>query len=186
MSLYLDGRLNASGARQLERHLADCAACRRDLARLRLAEPALREGDPMSCAAVPDELAERVMRRVAAYETERAASLARAARRKAARRRARLAFWRGQGWRLVAVVVALVIATGVWWRTYPENGVEGAVTRFWADALQLLVTPGPDEIAWGVWIGGAALALVVGGWLVRADASAAWRRALVERLPQLW
>lgn len=186
MSLYLDERLDVRETRQLERHLAECSPCRRDMARLRLAAPALRDGDPAAVMQVPVDLVERIARRVAAYEAQRAVDLARARQRSAARRMARAAFWRGPGWRLVAVVSALIVAMGVWWRTYPENGLTGAVARLGPDALQLLATPGPDEIAWSVWIAGAALALAAGGWLARAEASAEWRRALVERLPRVW
>lgn len=185
MSLYLDERLDERGGRQLERHLAECAACRRDLARLRLAEPALRETDPVAVTQVPADLVERITRRVAAYEAQRATELARARQRRAARRIERAAFWRGQGLRLVVVVAALIVAIGVWWRTYPENGLAGAASRLGVDVLQLLATPGPDEVAWSVWIAGAALALGVGGWLARADASAEWRRALAERIPRV-
>src|SRR5512146_2869161 len=112
MNLYLDERLDGRGARQLESHLAECVACRRDLARLRLAEPALREADPMARAQIPPELADQIIRRVAAYEAQRAADLARARARRVARRQARAAFWRGSGWRLVVVVVALIVAVG--------------------------------------------------------------------------
>ncbi len=186
MSLYLDERLDASGARQLERHLASCAECRRDLARMRLAEPALRESDLAARTPLPSDLAEQIMRRVAAYEAQRAADLARARQRRAARRAARVAFWRGPGWRLVTVTLALIAAVIVWWRTYPSNELAGAAAHLAPDALQLLATPGPSGIAWSVWIALVALALVVGGWLARAEISAEWRRALVERLPQLW
>jgi anti-sigma factor RsiW len=186
MNLYLDERLDARGALQLERHLAECAACRRDLARMRLAEPALREADPMARAQVPSELAGQIMRRVATYEAQRAAELARARTRRLAKRQAQAAFWRGPGWRLAAVIVALIVAVGMWWRTYPESGLAGAAMRLGPDVLQWLATPGPEEIAWSVWIVGVALALGLGGWLARADASAEWRRALVERLPRVW
>jgi anti-sigma factor RsiW len=186
MNLYLDERLDASGALRLERHLVECPACKRDLARLRLAEPALREADPVARAQVPAELADQIMRRVAAYEAQRAADLARARQRRMARREARGAFWRGPGLRVVAAAVALIVAVAVWWRSYPANGLAGAASRLGPNVLQWLATPGPDAIAWAAWIAGAAVALGVGGWLARADASAAWRRALVDRLPQLW
>lgn len=186
MSLYLDERLNGRQMRLLEHHLAQCAACHRDLARLRLAAPALRETDPAATAEVPADLVERVSRRVAAFEAQKATDLARARQRRAARKVARAAFWRGQGWRLAGAVVALVMAVAIWWRTFPQNGLAGAAARLGPDLFQLLLTPGPDEIAWSVWIAGAALALGAGGWLARADASAEWRRALAERLPQLW
>ncbi len=186
MSLYLDERLDTRGTRQLERHLVECAECRRDLARLRLAEPALREADPVARMPVPVDLTERIMRRVEAYEARRAADLARARQRRAARRAARAAFWRGPGWRLVAVTAALIVAMGIWWRTYPSNGLAGAAERLGQDALQLLSAPGPSGIAWSVWIALLALALGVGGWLARAETSAEWRRALVEWLPRVW
>jgi anti-sigma factor RsiW len=186
MSLYVDGRLDANGLRQLERHLMSCAACRRDLARMRLPESVLRESDLMARSPLPDRFAEHVMQRVEIYEAERKAAQDWKARQKVARRRAQIAFWRGSGWRLIGAAIALVIAVAIWWRTYPENGIEGAVAHFWADTLQLLTIPGPDEIAWSVWIGGAALALSVCYWLSRAEASAEWRRALAARLPQLW
>lgn len=186
MNLYLDDRLDARGALQLERHLGQCPACRRDLARLRLAEPALREADPMARAQPPADLVERITRRVAAYEAQRAVDLARAARERMARRQARIAYWRGPGWRLVGAVMALIMAAVIWWRTYPTSGLAGSMARFGQDTLQLLASPGPDGIAWAVWVAAAALTLGLGGWLARADASAEWRRALAERLPQLW
>ncbi len=186
MSLYLDERLDDRGALQLERHLAECAGCRRDLARQRLAEPALRETDLAAVTQVPADLAARVAQRVAAYEAQRTFALAQARQRRAARRMARAAFWRGPGLRLVVMASALIVAVGIWWRTYAASGLVGAAGHLGPDVLQLLATPGPDEIAWSVWIAGAALALGAGGWLARADASAEWRRALAERLPQLW
>jgi anti-sigma factor RsiW len=186
MSLYLDGRLDANGLRQLERHLMSCAACRRDLARMRLPESVLRDSDLMAHSSLPDSFAERVMQRVEIYEAERKATQERKVRQKAARRRAQIVFWRGSGWRMIGAAIALVIAVAIWWRTYPENGIEGAVNHFWTDALQLLTIPGPDEIAWSVWIGGVALAVVACYWFTRAEASAEWRRALAARLPQLW
>jgi hypothetical protein len=186
MSLYLDQRLDAPATRQLERHLAECASCRRDMARLRLAEPALREADPVAWAQVPVDLAERIAQRVAAYEAQRAADLARARRRREARAAAQAAFWRGPGWRLAVMVSALIVALGVWWRTYPENGLAGAVTRMGPDVMQWLATPGPSGIAWSVWIAMLGLALGAGGWLARADASAEWRRSLGEWLPRVW
>jgi anti-sigma factor RsiW len=186
MNLYLDGRLGANGLRQLERHLMSCVACRRDLARMRLPESVLRESDPLAHSSLPDGFAERVMQRVEVYETERKAAQEQKARQKAFRRRAQAAFWRGSGWRMVGAAIALLVAVAIWWRTYPENGIEGAVSHFWTDVLQLLTIPGPEEIAWSVWIGGAALALVAFYWFARTEASAEWRRALVERLPQLW
>ncbi|HEX9036683.1 MAG TPA: zf-HC2 domain-containing protein [Ktedonobacterales bacterium] len=186
MSLYLDERLTARDIRHLERHLAQCAACRRDLARLRLAEPALREADPAAAVEIPADLVERVSQRVAAYEAQKATDRARARHRRAVRKAARAAFWRGSGWRLAGAIVALVLAVTIWWRTNPGNGLSGLAARLGPDVFQALIAPGPDEIAWSVWIAGAALALGVGGWLARADASAEWRRALAERLPQLW
>jgi len=95
--------------------------------------------------------------------------------------------WTGAA--LVALAVAL--ATFVWPAPFGQ-GVTPAMlaqlepTHLLGAAEQWLLTPGPDAIMWAIWVAGAVVALVAVAWFARADASAEWRRALVERLPQLW
>jgi hypothetical protein len=52
--------------------------------------------------------------------------------------------------------------------------------------LTLLLSPGPYSIAWALWGAAALAALGVFVWLRRTEALTSWRRALEERLPQIW
>ncbi len=91
----------------------------------------------------------------------------------------------------LVALVALALAAFVWPAPFGASVTPAQMTqltpgRLLSDAEQWLLTPGPDAIIWGVWVAGAVVALVAVAWFARADASAEWRRALVERLPQLW
>jgi anti-sigma factor RsiW len=186
MSLYLDGRLDVQQLGRLERHLMLCPACRRDLARLRLMQMALREERLVD---EPAGLHEHVMRRISAYEARRASDAARArqrAARTAERKAQRAQAWRGVGMRRALALAVALAALVAWAQVTTPTLLAGIVARLGPNVLQLLVSPGPYEIAWSVWIAGAALALGGCTWLARTDASEEWRRALAERLPQLW
>ena len=187
ISLYLDGRLDVRRLGRLESHLMSCAECRRDLARLRLVQTALHEEQPVE---EPANLNEAVMRRIAAYEARRASVAAMARQRAAAlraeRRAQRAQVWRGVGARRALALVVALAALAVWAQMATPNLLPGMAERLGPNVLQLLFTPGPDEIAWSVWIAGVALALAIFTWLARADASEELRRALADRLPQLW
>ncbi|HLY30458.1 MAG TPA: zf-HC2 domain-containing protein [Ktedonobacterales bacterium] len=101
-------------------------------------------------------------------------------------------------WRWPGVAAALLaLAFSLWLFIWPDaplpfsggmtpGRLVGNVTSMTTNLAQWLLTPGPESIAWIVWIVGAFIALAVGMWLARAEASAAWRRALAERLPPLW
>lgn len=187
ISLYLDGRLDVRRLGRLERHLMSCAECRRDLARLRLAQAALCEEQ---MAEEPAGLNEAVMRRIAAYEAQRASEAAMARQRAAAhaaeRRARRAQAWRGIGARRALALVVALVALVVWAQMTTPKLLPNMAAHLGPNVLQLLFTPGPEEIAWSVWIAGAALALAIFTWLARADASEELRRALADRLPQLW
>ncbi len=187
MSLYLDGRLDVQRLGRLERHLTLCADCRRDLARLRLMQRALHE-EPL--VDEPAGLHEHVMRRITAYEAQQASDAAlarqRVAARKARRKIERAQAWRGVGARRALALTVALAALVVWAQVTTPTLLPGMLGHLGPNLLQLLVTPGPYEIAWSVWIAGAALALGVCAWLARTDASEELRRALAERLPQLW
>lgn len=183
LSLYIDGRLNVRRLSRLERHLTTCAECRRDLARLRLMQAALREERMVD---EPPRLTEHVMRRISAYEAQRASDAALARQRAAARKIERAQAWRSVGVRRALTLAIALVAFIVWAQVTTPRLLPGMAARLGPNLLQLLVTPGPDEIAWSVWIAGAALALAVCTWLARTDASEEFRRALADRLPQLW
>ena len=183
LSLYVDGRLDVRRLPRLERHLLTCDECRRDLARLRVMQRTLREERLVD---EPARLNERVMARISAYEAQRASEAAQARQRAAARKIARAQVWRGVGARrAIALAIALVAFT-TWAQLTTPTLLPGIAARLGPNVLQLLVSPGPDEIAWSVWIIGAALALAACAWLARTDASEELRRALADRLPQLW
>ncbi len=186
MSLYIDARLDMRGTERLERHLVSCPACRQDLARLRVMQMALREERLVE---EPAGLTEHVMRRVSAYEGKRASDAALIRQRKALkaeRRAARTQTWRAIGVRRVLALAVALVALVVWAQVTTPRLLPSVVTHAGPNLLQILVTPGPYEIAWSVWGAGAALTLAIFTWLARADASEELRRALVERLPQLW
>ena len=186
MSLYIDARLDMRGTERLERHLVTCPACRHDLARLRVMQMALREERLVE---EPTGLTEHVMRRISAYEAQRASDAARARQRKALkaeRRVARAQAWRAVGVRRVLALAVAVVALAVWAQMTTPRLLPGFTSHLGPNLLQLLVTPGPYEIAWSIWIAGASLAVAIFTWFARTDASEELRRALAERLPQLW
>ncbi len=183
LSLYLDGRLDMRRLARLENHLIGCATCRHELARLRLMELALREERSVD---EPAGLTEHVMRRISAYEAQRASEAALARQRTAARQAERAQAWRAAGARRVLALAVALAAFIVWAQVAVPTLLPGFAARLAPDVLQLLSSPGPYAIAWSIWIAGAALAIGVGAWAARTEASMELRRALADRLPQLW
>lgn len=183
MSLYVDRRLDLRRMSQLEQHIMSCADCRRDLARLRMVQTALREERLVE---EPAGLTAHVMRRISVYEAQRASEEAAARQHAAARAAARAQAWRGVGARRALALAVVLGALIVWAQVTTPRLLPDMAARLGPNLLQLLISPGPDEIAWSVWIAGAALALAIFTWLARTDASEELRRALAERLPQLW
>lgn len=174
LQLYLDGRLDRSHLARLEQHLQSCMACRED----RILFEQIREGaSEGELVAEPADLTERVVARVAAYEASRASSpeewLAGVPQWALS--------WRSAAFALVVVVALTYLAAPREFMRLSES-LAGAATV----AYSLLLAPGPDSISWGIWAAGCAVALMLTVWLVRADASSALRRAIAQRLPQLW
>lgn len=183
LSLYLDGRLDVRRLARLEEHLMGCVACRHELTRLRLMELALREERSVD---EPTGLTEHIMRRISAYEAQRASDAALARQRAAARQVARAQAWRAAGARRVLALAVALAAFIVWAQVAAPTLLPDFASRLAPDLLQLLSSPGPYAIAWSIWIAGAALAVGVGAWAARTEASEELRRALADRLPQLW
>jgi anti-sigma factor RsiW len=193
MSLYVDGRLDVRRLNQLEQHLMGCPECRRDLARLRLMQSALSEDRLVDG---PVGLHESVMRRISAYEAQQASAAAMERQRVAARKAAKAQRAErkasgaqpglGIGARRALALVGVLLLIIAWAQLAQPTLLPGAAQHLGPNLLQLLATPGPYQIAWSVWIAGVALALGVFAWFARADASEDLRRALAERLPQLW
>jgi anti-sigma factor RsiW len=175
IQLYLDDRLSRAQALALQRHLSGCAACREELSallNLRTAIVATDVEPDLTPEGAPADLTETIMRRIAAYETRKAVE------RKALERRPEfipdfVPEW--VGWRSVVVSVALLALV-----------VTALMPGGWNAAIAALLSPGPDQISWAVWLGGGLVTLLAVIWFVRADASSQWRRAISERFPQLW
>jgi anti-sigma factor RsiW len=174
MQLYIDGRLDPARHARLERHLAACDTCRRDLSLLAMIGDCATEGELVR---EPADVGEHVMRRIAACEAQRAVSAAR-----------ELPFgiprW-ALSWRSILVALIGLIALALLQPTAFAS-LSGLAARDASDAIQLLLSPGPDSISWAVWLLGGVVALAITIWFVRADASSAMRRAIAQRLPQLW
>lgn len=166
LQLWLSGQLPEERRAELERHLGSCAACRDELALLVTVRTALAA----PASAEPAYLTDRILRRVAVYEVERA-QLA-AVRRVFALRAASV---------LVALLVAVAVFQPVLWSEATQS-----LSHTLADLYQTLMMPGPNSIAWSVWFLGALLMLAVAFVALRTDVSASWRRSVSERLPQLW
>src|SRR5579863_6457059 len=170
LQLYIDGRLDPARHTRVERHLAACPTCRRELALLECVGTVAGE---RALIAEPADLTQRVLDRVAAYEAHRTARaqdwLAGAAGRAA-------------NWRTVALALVVLVALAL---LQPGNAAAftDTLSRHLESAYILLLTPGPDSISWGVWGAGGLVAGALTIWLARADASSGVRRAISQRLP---
>jgi anti-sigma factor RsiW len=189
IQLYLDDRLSQERAGELQRHLGACAACREELtALLSLRQSIIKTDltpDPTPAGAPePADLTDAIMRRIAAYEAHEAEE-----RRVALERRPEfipdfVPAWVGRRSIAVSVVLVALLVAAL------QPGGLGAVANTLAHqldgAVSAMLTPGPDQLSWAVWLAGGVVTLVVVVWFMRADASSEWRRAISERLPQLW
>jgi anti-sigma factor RsiW len=175
IQLYLDDRLSQAQASELQRHLGGCAACREELSALLHVQAGIVATDvemDLTPEGAPTDLTDAIMRRIAAYETRKAVE------RKTLERRPEfipdfVPEW--VGWRSVVISVALLALV-----------ITALLPGGWNSVIGALLSPGPDQISWAVWLGGGLVTLLAVVWFVRADASADWRRAISERLPQLW
>lgn len=185
---YLDGRLDSSHLAALQRHLHGCPSCRSDLVMFEVLRDALSDDSleamvPAPVAAslttsapsplvVPD-LAPAVLQRIARADAERAAAKERSA-----------ALWRERSWQ--GMVALLVIALA--WLVLPGggDGYNRGLNHALTSASAALLAPGPDSIAWLAWIVGVGLVLALLITALRAESATAWRRAVSQRLPQLW
>jgi anti-sigma factor RsiW len=185
IQLYLDDRLSQAQASELQQHLGGCVACREELSALVNVRHAIVETDispDITQAGTPEDLTDAVMRRIAAYETRKAVE-----RRTLERRPEFIPDFVPEwvGWRSVVVSVALV-ALVVTALLGGLGAVANTLAHQFDGVISALLSPGPDQISWAVWLGGGLVALLAVVWFVRADASSQWRRAISERLPQLW
>ncbi len=174
LQLYIDGRLERSRLAHLEQHLTACDRCREELTLLEQIRDCAQESE---LVAEPTDLTERILDRVAAFEAHRA--------RRAEEWLPGVPQW-ALGWRSAVLAMLILLALIVLAEPGALARVSDTLANHATSAYTLLLMPGPDSISWGIWVGGVAAALALTVWFVRADASSAWRRAISQRLPQLW
>lgn len=166
---YIDGRLDVSRLVHLERHLRTCNACRDDLALFELLRASLAEDERATAA--PD-LTPLIMQRIAVHEIQRAAARVTPA-------------WHDRRWQVAALTIALGIALVLFNPGLTAN-LTGTLNHGFPGVVAALTAPGPESAPWGVWLAGAIAVVILLLRFTRADAYTSWRRALAERLPQLW
>ncbi len=174
LQLYIDDRLERSRLAHLEQHLAACDHCREELALLEQIRDCAQESE---LVAEPANLTERILDRVAAFEARRAL--------RAQEWLPGVPQW-ALGWRSAVVAMLILLALVIVADPTAFATMSNSLTNHATSAYTLLLMPGPDSISWGIWAGGIAAGLALAVWFARADASSAWRRAISQRLPQLW
>jgi anti-sigma factor RsiW len=188
IQLYLDDRLSQAQAEELQRHLGGCAACREELSALVSLRHAIVETDltpEMSSEAAPEpaDLTDAIMRRIVAFEMRKAEERA-ALERQPVAVPDRIPTWVGPRSIAVSVVLVALLVTallpGGW------GAVANTLAHQFDGVISALLSPGPDQVSWAVWLAGGLVTLMAVIWFMRADASSQWRRAISERLPQLW
>jgi anti-sigma factor RsiW len=188
IQLYLDDRLSQAQAEELQRHLGGCAACREELSALLSLRHAIVETDLTSATASesapePADLTDAIMRRIAAFESRKVEERA-ALERQPVIVPDRTSTWVGPRSIAVSVVLVALLITallpGGW------GAVANTLAHQFDGVISALLSPGPDQVSWAVWLAGGLVTLMAVVWFMRADASSQWRRAISERLPQLW
>jgi anti-sigma factor RsiW len=170
LQLYVDGRLAPDYLSSLEAHLAECAACRRELHMLETIALVYAEPEPVE---VPPDLTVLIMARVARAE----------------RLRARVDP-RSFGIRWADALVALLLATCstllfVLLDPGLRLAVPAAFMHSFPTLVSLLLVRGPGSIAWSAWIASVLTGSLLTLWLAGAEVRSSWRRVLSEHMPQL-
>lgn len=169
IQLYLDGRLDAVRLARLQGHVAECAACREELAVLEMfCQGAVAE----SIAGQPVDVTDVVMARIADFEERRAA--------------AGVTSGFALAWAdAVLAAVLATLATGLFlffqpslWRM-SSTAASRALGALGHDIADQLATWSP----WVAWIVCVGLGMALTIWFAGGEVRAGWRKALMARLP---
>src|SRR5262249_32683180 len=136
LNLYVDGRLDARRLPALEDHVHACAHCRAELALFESIDESLAE---FQATAEPDGLTKRILDRVAAYESRRAAAQARGFS------------LRWSDGLLAALLATMTTLLFVLLDPPLRAGLPQALSHAFPGLFELLTMPGPDSIAWVAW-----------------------------------
>jgi anti-sigma factor RsiW len=174
LNLYVDGRLDARRLPALEDHILACAHCRTELALFESIHESLVD---LQAATEPDGLTERILDRIAAYESRRVAAQARAFS------------LRWSDGLLAALLASVTTLLFVLLDPPLRASVPQALSHAFPGVFELLTTTGPGSIAWVAWIVWVAAGLMLAIWFAGAEVRSSWRRSLSQRMPQfpqLW
>ena len=173
LQLYIDSRLTEKQTRALEAHVAGCAACQRELA---LLEEVAQSVHNLKFVAEPEDLAVRIMQRVA-LDSRR-------------RRTASFSLLRLSLLELLTVILLATIATIGSILAQPSvrtllpfaNGHDAFSLAF-MNTLQMLAALNTHALILVCWVIGTILGVCITLALAGDEIRNAWFKAVLERLP---
>jgi hypothetical protein len=175
LQLYLDNRLSIEQIRRLEAHLASCNAC---LEELRIFETIVNDLETFKVIAEPDDLNEKIMRRVAIAASQRNTSPS------------RISLWPPS---LLEILVAATLATIATIGTILEqpsirsllpfaNGHDG-LSLAYLNILHALMNVDSTTLILALWIAGTILGVCITLIFAGSEIRTQWFKAMMERLP---
>jgi hypothetical protein len=170
LQLYIDNRLSMYQVRELERHIAQCAACQQQLYLLEEVTSALRELPPVI---EPTDMTMLIMQRVAMSSRRQSDN--------------QFSLWRPSLAELVAVIVLASITTlSIIWQQPSLRAVlpfANSLSHTISYVIHLLYSGDMAMIFLVLWVGGT----IVGVWITLALAGteirSRWLKAMMDRLP---
>jgi hypothetical protein len=175
LQLYLDDRLAIEQVRALEAHLASCNTCLEELA---IFEKIVNDLETFNVVAEPDDLNEKIMRRVAMAASQSNMSSS------------RFSLWRPS---LLEILLAATLATIATIGTILQqpsirsllpfaNGHDGLSLDF-LNLLHTLMTADSTTLILALWIAGTFLGICITLILAGSEMRTQWFKAMLERFP---
>jgi hypothetical protein len=173
IQLYLDNQLSLRQVRELEAHIAACASCQQELSSL---EAMVESLQAFGMVAEPANLTVAIMQRVAVstqqYDTRT------------------FKLWRPSLAELIAAVILATITTmGIILgqpslrAVLPIANGHDAVSHFFLNILQMIITTGSNTILLILWVVGAFLGICITLALAGSEVRTQWYKAMMDHLP---
>ena len=175
LQLYLDNRLTIEQVRSLEAHLISCNACREELI---MFESMINDLESFKVVAEPDDLNEKIMRRVALAATQQAPSPS------------KFSLWRPS---LLEILVAAALATVATIGTIlqqpairsllPVANGHDRLSLMFINLLHTLISVDSTALILALWIAGTVLGVGITLIFAGSEMRTQWFKAMMERLP---
>ncbi len=175
MQHYLDNRLTIQQIRTLEAHLASCDACLEELA---IFETVVKDLETFKVVAEPDDLNEKIMRRVALAGSQRNTSPS------------RFSLWHPS---LLEILVAATLATIATIGTILQQASIRSMLPFanghdrlslaYFNMLHTLMNVDSTALILALWIAGTLLGVCITLIFAGSEMRTQWFKAVMERLP---